>query len=59
MGKKLGWNIVRGSSTDGGKEAYNKMLNILNKPGNLFVITPDGPQGPAKKPKAGAIKAAI
>ena len=59
VGKKLGWNIVRGSSTDGGKEAYNKMLNILNKPGNLFAITPDGPQGPAKKPKAGTIKAAI
>ena len=52
----MGWNIVRGSSTDGGKEAYNKMLNILNKPGNLFAITPDGPQGPAKKPKAVQLK---
>lgn len=58
VGKKLGWNIVRGSSTDGGKKAYDEMVNILKNPGNLFAITPDGPQGPAKIPKAGTIKAA-
>ena len=28
VGKKLGWNIVRGSSTDGGKKAYNEILEI-------------------------------
>ena len=58
IGKKLGWKVIRGSSTDGGKKAYDDMLRILEKPGSVFAITPDGPQGPPKIPKAGAIKAA-
>jgi lysophospholipid acyltransferase (LPLAT)-like uncharacterized protein len=57
-GKKLGWKLIRGSSTDGGKEVYNKMLAVLKTPGNVVAITPDGPQGPAKRPKAGTISAA-
>jgi len=58
VGKKLGWNVIRGSSTDGGGEAYDEMLSILKKPKTVFAITPDGPQGPAKIPKAGTIRAA-
>ncbi len=58
IGNKLGWKVIRGSSTDGGRKAYDEMLNILKIPGNVFGITPDGPQGPAKIPKAGAIRAA-
>ena len=58
VGKKLGWNVIRGSSTDGGKKAYDEMLAILKKPKTIFAITPDGPQGPAKIPKAGTIRAA-
>ena len=58
VGGQLGWRVIRGSSTDGGKKAYDRMLQILKTPGNVFVITPDGPQGPAKVPKAGTIKAA-
>ena len=58
IGKKLGWNVIRGSSTDGGKKAYDEMLRILETPGSVFAITPDGPQGPPKIPKAGAIRAA-
>ena len=58
IGKKLGWNVIRGSSTDGGKKAYDEMLRILDTPGSVFAITPDGPQGPPKIPKAGAIRAA-
>ena len=57
-GKKLGWKLIRGSSTDGGKKAYDDMLEILQKPTIVFAITPDGPQGPAKTPKAGTIRAA-
>ena len=34
------------------------MIKSLKKPGTVFAITPDGPQGPAKTPKAGAIRAA-
>lgn len=58
IGHKLGWHVIRGSSTDGGKKAYDDMLSILKKPGTVFAITPDGPQGPAKTPKAGIIRAA-
>ena len=58
IGKKLGWRVIRGSSTDGGKKAYDEMLNLLKTPGTVFAITPDGPQGPAKNPKAGTIRAA-
>ena len=58
VGKKLGWAVIRGSSTDGGKKAYEQMISSLKKPGTVFAITPDGPQGPAKIPKAGAIRAA-
>ena len=58
IGNKLGWNVIRGSSTDGGRKAYDNMLEILREPENVFAITPDGPKGPAKIPKAGVIKAA-
>ena len=58
VGKKLGWAVIRGSSTDGGKKAYEEMIGSLQNPGTVFAITPDGPQGPAKEPKAGAIRAA-
>ena len=58
IGKKLGWKVIRGSSTDGGKKAYDDMVRIIEKPGSVFAITPDGPQGPPKIPKAGAIRAA-
>lgn len=58
IGRKLGWNVIRGSSTDGGKKAYDDMLRVLSCPGNVFAITPDGPQGPPKIPKAGVIRAA-
>tara|TARA_B100000214_G_C23837314_1_gene567089 strand:- start:124 stop:810 length:687 start_codon:yes stop_codon:yes gene_type:complete len=58
IGAKLGWRVVRGSSTDGGKKAYNEILEILKSKDAVFAITPDGPQGPAKIPKPGAIRAA-
>lgn len=58
IGEKLGWNILRGSSTERGREAYDNMLRILQERENLVAITPDGPKGPAKIPKAGAVRAA-
>jgi len=57
IGSKLGWNILRGSSTDGGRQAYEGMIQVLRNGPNVVAITPDGPQGPPKIPKAGAIKA--
>ncbi len=56
---KLGYIPIRGSSSDGGREAYMKIVNVLNKKGSLVFITPDGPKGPAKELKPGTIKAAM
>jgi hypothetical protein len=58
IGENLGWQILRGSSTERGKEVYDELLDVLKQPGNLVAITPDGPKGPAKIPKAGTIRAA-
>ncbi|MEO8664950.1 MAG: lysophospholipid acyltransferase family protein, partial [Ignavibacteria bacterium] len=50
------WNyrIVRGSSSKGGKAALQE-LTALVKDGYSAVITPDGPRGPAKEIKNGAL----
>ena len=56
---KLGYKTIRGSSSDGGREAYKQIVNVLNEKGALVFITPDGPKGPAKKLKPGAVKAAM
>ncbi len=34
------------------------MIDLLSKPNSVFAITPDGPKGPAKIPKPGAVRAA-
>ena len=31
-----GWNVIRGSSTDGGKKAYVEMIEILRQNKNVF-----------------------
>ncbi len=57
---KLGYKTIRGSSTQGGREAYKKIVDVLeNEKGSLIFITPDGPKGPAKELKPGTVKAAI
>ena len=53
-----GWKVIRGSSSDKGKEAFEGIIKALKTPGSLVAMTPDGPKGPAKIPKAGVIKAA-
>ncbi len=58
IGNRLGWKILRGSSAQGGSAAYQEVVNLLRVPGNVVALTPDGPRGPAKIPKAGAIRAA-
>ena len=49
--KKWGYRVTRGSSSKGGKEALRDLL----KSGNSIVMTPDGPRGPAKVIKNGAL----
>jgi lysophospholipid acyltransferase (LPLAT)-like uncharacterized protein len=58
IGSRLGWKMLRGSSVQGGSAAYQEVINLLLESGNVVALTPDGPRGPAKVPKAGAIRAA-
>jgi len=54
--QKWGYNVVRGSSHIGGKEALEMMTDLLKQKYSL-AITPDGPTGPIYKMKAGAVVA--
>ena len=58
IGLKLGWNLLRGSSSEGGSEIFIELINVLNSSPSLVAITPDGPKGPEKIPKPGIIRAA-
>lgn len=55
--KLWGYNVVRGSSTEGGEVALGILLDYA-KNGCSISITPDGPLGPHRKMKAGAVIAA-
>ena len=55
---KLGWKMLRGSSSQGGSMAYMEMIRVLNDGCTLF-ITPDGSQGPEYEVKEGAIKSSL
>jgi len=52
--KNWDYDVVRGSSHIGGKEALTIMENKVDE-GFSFAITPDGPTGPPYKMKAGAV----
>ena len=58
VGTQLGWKILRGSSSKGGSRIFIEIVKILRQPSTLIGITPDGPRGPERIPKAGIIKAA-
>lgn len=51
--KHLNYEVVRGSSSDGGDVALGIMIDYA-KNGYSVALTPDGPRGPAHKFKAGA-----
>jgi len=53
----LGIHSVAGSSTRGGRRAANELIEHL-KEGHHVSITPDGPRGPARNAKNGAVKIA-
>ena len=57
IGTKLGWSMLRGSSSRGGVRAYRKLLEAMEKRGKIF-ITPDGPKGPEYVIKKGTLKSA-
>ncbi|MBS1492013.1 MAG: lysophospholipid acyltransferase family protein [Bacteroidetes bacterium] len=52
--KKWNYKVSRGSSSKGGKEALNDLFEVA-KDGYNIVITPDGPRGPLKEIKNGAL----
>ena len=51
----LGIGSVAGSSSRGGKEALIQLVRLV-KNGSHVAVTPDGPKGPARKVKVGALK---
>lgn len=52
----VGFRTVRGSSTRGGFEAFLGMKKVLDR--YDVAVTPDGPRGPRRKVKLGALKLA-
>ena len=52
--KSWNYQVIRGSSSSGGEIALGIMIDFA-KNKNSIAITPDGPRGPAKKLKAGAV----
>lgn len=58
IGNKMGWNMIRGSSSKKGKEAYEEIVQRLRKSGITVALTPDGPKGPRLKAKRGTVRAA-
>jgi lysophospholipid acyltransferase (LPLAT)-like uncharacterized protein len=60
ISKAVSWfgiNAVYGSSSQGGPEAFQSMISMLDD-GACVGITPDGPRGPKYVAKKGAIKLA-
>ena len=56
IAKNFGYNLFRGSSNKGGKEAIKNMDNFFRENTNAkIIITPDGPTGPEHKVKPGAL----
>lgn len=51
-----GFAVVRGSSSKGGSEALEEMTAAARR--GLVLVTPDGPRGPARRMKPGAVVAA-
>jgi hypothetical protein len=54
--KRWGFSFIRGSSSKGGKEVLENIVEFAKS--NYVLITPDGPRGPEKVMKAGAVVAA-
>ena len=52
--KKWNYNVHRGSSSKGGKDALEKLIELAEENFSI-AITPDGPGGPVFKMKPGAV----
>lgn len=59
LAQRLGFTSVRGSSSRGGGQALQEMVAVMKRQPELCAgILADGPRGPARKLKAGALKIA-
>lgn len=54
---RWGYRVVRGSSTRGGTAGFLGIMRVLSSGGEV-AFTPDGPRGPARIAKPGAVAAA-
>ncbi|MBC8524553.1 MAG: lysophospholipid acyltransferase family protein [Chlorobium phaeobacteroides] len=54
---KLGFSLIRGSSSKGSSEVKKSMIARLEKNG-IIAITPDGPRGPSQTLKYGTLRLA-
>ena len=57
--KPWGFSLIKGSSTRGWLGVLKKLISVFSTKNSIVAITSDGPRGPAKKTKPGALKAAI
>lgn len=55
--RRLGYETARGSSTRGGEAGLRAMIEA-GRDGRPLAFTPDGPRGPARRCKPGAVRAA-
>lgn len=53
--QKWHYKVIRGSSSQGGKESLTELTAMLNA-GYKVIVTPDGPRGPREKIKNGVLK---
>ncbi|MBZ4219300.1 MAG: DUF374 domain-containing protein [Chlorobium sp.] len=55
--ERLGFSLIRGSSSKGGDEVKRAMQKALQR-GDMVALTPDGPRGPANQFKFGTLRLA-
>lgn len=53
--KDYGFSLIKGSSTRGAKNVIKEMMVSLKNQDSIIAITNDGPKGPARVAKGGAI----
>ena len=56
--KYYGFNLIKGSSSHGAINVIKEMLTLFKNPNSMIAITNDGPKGPSRVAKPGAINLA-
>ena len=59
VGEKMGWKMIRGSSSEGGTTGFRQMVKVGKGGKAVMFITPDGPKGPSRRAKDGAVRIAM